>query len=106
MKKILLCAICLCFLLSGCTEASVASSQIANNADAFRVSRKITVINTRSGDALYENQGLISVTISGDRLDILTKESDATYRKDIVKLNQDTMYIIEDLEGIKVEAKG
>lgn len=105
MKKIL-CALCMCILLGGCTEADTASYKIANNAEAFKVSRKITVINTRSGDALYENQGLISVTISGDRLDILTKESDATYKKDIVKLNQDTMYIIEDLEGIKVEAKG
>lgn len=105
-KSKMLCVSLLCtfLMVTGCgNEADLASYQITRSADAFTISRQITVINTRSGEPLYEKQGLISVTISGDRLDIITKESGDTYKKDIVKLNQDTMYIIRDLEG--VEAK-
>ena len=98
-------------MLTGCTEASDASYQIAREADGFKVTRKVTVINTRTDDVIYEEQGLISVEISNGnaesktantRLDILIKDGDR-YKKQIVGLNQDTMFIVEDLEGVSLK---
>jgi hypothetical protein len=43
------------------------------------------------------------VSENGRRLDVIEKESDGIYRKDIIVMNNDTMYLVEDLEGIKIE---
>lgn len=90
--------------LTGCTDAGVVDYEIRHNANRFDVLRKITVINTRLDKTVYENQGLISVIISdnGARLDVIAKESDNVYTKDIVVLNQDTMYVVKDLEGTQI----
>ena len=45
----------------------------------------------------------MTITESGNRLDVITKTDTDTYTKDIVILNQDTMLIVEDLEGIHVK---
>lgn len=89
-------------LLTGCTASQV-SQEIIYQADEFNVSRKVSVINTRMDKTVYENQGLISVNVTGNRLDVIKKTDVDTYTKDIVILSQDTMLIIEDLEGIHIK---
>lgn len=104
MRKAILGILLSAALLTGCTANQV-SNKIIWQADEFNISRKVSVINTRNDKTVYENQGLISVTIteSGNRLDVITKTDTDTYTKDIVILNQDTMLIVEDLEGIHVK---
>ena len=102
MRKAIACVVLCASLVSGCATANEVSYKIARDADWFKVSRRITVINTRQSKPVYENQGLISVNVSVDRLDVIKKESNTVYTKDIVVLNRDTMYVIEDLEGTEI----
>lgn len=92
-------------MLAGCDNAANVNIAIKRNADYFKASRKITVVNTRLDKVVYENEGLLSFEVSenGRRLDVIEKESDDIYRKDIIVMNNDTMYLVEDLEGIKIE---
>lgn len=104
MKKSLLIAVLTATIaLSGCAgdAAGVVSNQIAIQADSFNASRKVTVFDTRHTEPIYEVQGLVSVEVSDNRLDIIIKEGDR-YKKHIVGLNENTMFIVEDLEGIEV----
>lgn len=101
MKKLfLITALTATIALTGC-EASRASHQIALQADSFKVSRKVTVFDTRHTEPVYEVQGLVSVVASNNRLDIIIKEGDR-YKKHIVGLNENTMFVVEDLEGVEV----
>lgn len=104
MKKTILGIILSALLLSGCTASKV-SQTIILKANDFNVSRKVSVINTRLDKSVYEKQGLISVDIteSYNRIDVITKTGTDTYTKDIVMLNQDTVLVIEDLEGIEIK---
>lgn len=99
-KSLLIAALTTAIALTGC-EASRASQQIAIQADSFNVSRKVTVYDTRHTEPVYEVQGLVSVEVSDNRLDIIIKEGDR-YKKHIVGLNENTMFVVEDLEGIEV----
>ena len=107
MKKkllVILLSTTMAFGLSGCySTAEDVKVNVMREADNFNVSRRVRVINTRTESVLFERQGLISVTVSGDsRLDIITKSGDDTYTKDIIGLSEDTMFIVEDIEGVSV----
>lgn len=100
MKKLLLIiALTAAIGLTGC-EADMARKRIAFQADSFDIQRKVTVFDTRHTEPIYEVQGMISVEVSDNRLDIIIKEGDR-YKKHIIGLNENTMFIVEDLEGIE-----
>ena len=104
MKKLLLITtLTATIVFSGCAgdRAGAVSNQIAFQADSFNVSRKVAVYDTRHTEPVYEAQGLISVEVSDNRLDIIIKEGDR-YKKHIVGLNDNTMFVVEDLERIEV----
>ena len=102
-KSLLIAALTATIALTGCAgdRAGAVSNQIAFQADSFNVSRKVTVYDTRHTEPVYEVQGLVSVVVSNNRLDIIIKEGDR-YKKHIVGLNENTMFVVEDLEGIEV----
>ena len=54
-----LCIIAMNF--TSCREADVVSSNVSKEADAFKVCRKITVINSRTDTIIYELQGIFSI---------------------------------------------
>lgn len=92
-------------MLAGCNDSATVNNVIKRNANDFKASRKITVVNTRLDKVVYENEGLLSFQVSenGQRLDVIEKESDDIYRKDIIVTNGDTMYLVEDLEGTRIK---
>ena len=101
-KRFLALAVAVTLLVSGCEETAYSvSNNISNKADRFDIPRKIRVYNIRTGEIVYETQGLISVLIHNKKLDILIKEG-KVYKKHIVGLNNQITYILEDLEGTKM----
>ena len=102
MKKRIAYILIIGMLLTGC-KSDIVSEKIRLNANDFNISRKVTVINTRTDNILYENQGLISIEVKSGRLDVITSEGDDTYTKDIIGLSSDTVFIIEDLEGMVIK---
>lgn len=89
-------------LLAGCKQSDKVATNIANDADNFKVTRRVVVLNTRTDKVEFVAQGTIAVQIDDKRLDIIAKVGKDKYKKDIVNLTGNNMYTIEDLSGSNV----
>lgn len=103
MKKLIgaLAALLAIVTLSGCArDSDVASRNISNDADNFKVLRKITFINTVSGDVLYTVEGNMSIKAdTGDnQLEITAKTGKDKFQKHILGLSPKTVYIVQQQE--------
>lgn len=108
MKKIfliLLCTLCMMYLLSGCTDASEASRQISNDADNFKVYRTVRVFNCKTDKVLVEFSGWCSIKVDkGDnQLEITYKIGDKQYAKDFIGLNKFIAYTITQEEATNID---
>ena len=101
----LLCALCTTLCLVGCTEVEQVSYNVSQDADNFRVCRRITVFNTRTDTVLYEFEGFASINVdsSDNQLEITSNTGDGVYKKDFINLSQDTTYIVQDISGADVD---
>lgn len=85
-------------LLVGCgRESQRVSHNIAQEADNFNVLRRVVVINTRTDKAEFECIGKMSIEVRAKRLDVIVETDDGKYRKHIINLTGNNMYIVEDL---------
>lgn len=103
MKKLIgsLLALLMIVTLSGCVrDSDIASQNISNDADNFKVLRKITFINTVSGEVLYTVEGNMSIKAdTGDnQLEITAKTGKDKFQKHILGLSPKTVYIVQQQE--------
>lgn len=92
-------------LLTGCRESYRVSHNVSLEADNFNVMRRLAVINTVSGEPVFEMIGRFSVTADTDdnQLEVIVEVEDGVYKKHIIGLNQaTTMYVVEDINGAEV----
>ena len=92
--------------LAGCTsQAENVTYQLKNDADEFKVVRKITVINLRTDAVLYEIEGRISYTVESDGdFSIIAQTGEDTFKRDTVGVGQagnGVTYIVEQVEPLK-----
>lgn len=88
-------------LFTGCTtDADVASENISQDADNFKVLRKVTFINTVSDEVLYTVEGNFSITADTDdnQLEITAKTGEDKFQKHFLGLSPTTVYIVEQME--------
>ena len=91
--------------LSGCsTESDKVSYNISKEADNFNVRRRVAVINTRTDKIEFKVEGLISVdTSNSKKLVVIAEVSKGKYRKHLINMTRNNMYVVEDLtDGTKV----
>lgn len=91
--------------LSGCsTESDKVSYNISKEADNFNVRRRVAVINTRTDKIEFKVEGLISVdTSNSKKLVVIAEVSKGKYRKHLINMTKNNMYVVEDLtDGTKV----
>ena len=89
--------------LTGCTEAEKVSENVSQEADNFNVLRRLAVINSRTDKVEFELVGAFSLEKESDKkINVICEMEDGTYKKHIIGLNDETMYVIEDLGGAKV----
>lgn len=104
IKKVLLTILTLtllsCTLLTGCTDAEVVSQNLSEDAENFKVLRKITFINTISDEILYTVEGNFSIKADTEdnQLEITAKTGEDEYQKHFLGLSPTTVYIVEQLE--------
>lgn len=103
MKKIrLIFLLCLGLVfLTGCvTDADVASENISQDADNFKVLRKVTFINTVSDEVLYTVEGNFSITAdtNDNQLEITAKTGEDKFQKHFLGLSPTTVYIVEQMK--------
>ena len=103
-KKIMVMAMLMfVFLLGGCRESDKVSYNVSQEADNFNVIRRVAVINTRTDKIEFEVIGRISVdTSDSDKLVIIVEADKGVYKKHLINMTEWNMYVVEDLEGAKV----
>ncbi|EOS8004091.1 hypothetical protein DQ185_RS13695, partial [Enterococcus hirae] len=89
--------------LGACRESDKVSYNVSQEADNFNVIRRVAVINTRTDKVEFEAIGRISVdTEDKNKLVILVETGKNEYKKHLVNMTSWNMYVVEDLEGAKV----
>ena len=90
--------------LTGCTEAENVSYNVSQEADNFNVVRRLTVINARTDKPMFELIGAFSINTDKEdgQLEVICEVENGVYKKHFIRLNEWTMYVIEDIGGAKV----
>ena len=92
--------------LTGCSvsEAERVSYNVSKQADNFNVTRRLTVINTRTDKCILQMTGKISIEDVTDGIAVLVEvdRKKGIYQKHYVYLNENTMYTVEDVTGVSV----
>jgi len=91
-------------LTSGCTQASRVSENISVEADNFKVTRRLAVINTITDKPQLELIGNFSITVdsAASQLEITVKDDVGRFKKHFVGLTPTVTYVIEDISGADV----
>ena len=89
--------------LSACSAADVASSNISQDSDNFRVHRRVVFVNGITDEYLLEIEGLCSIKDSADdnskgQLEVTCKVGDDQYKKHFLGLSDNVTYVVEQLE--------
>ncbi len=91
--------------LAGCSQAENVTVQLKNDADEFKVVRRVTVINLRTDAVLYEIEGRISYTVEEDGdFSIVAQTGEETFKRDSVGVGQagnGITYIVEQIEPLE-----
>ena len=87
--------------LTACTQASKVSYNISKEADKLNITRKITVINVRNNEVLYEIIAKCSLenNDSTNELAIISEVAEGKYKKDFVYLSSWVTYVVQDVTG-------
>jgi hypothetical protein len=103
MKKILallLAVLMLAILFCGCTQAEKISANLSKEADKLNITRKITVINVRNNEILYEIIAKCSLQNEGhSELVVISEVAEGVYKKDFIYLSDWITYVVQDVTG-------
>lgn len=88
----------------GSTQAQKISYNVSKEADNFNVTRRLTVVNTRTDKVLLQMTGNISIQDVEDGIAVIVEldRDKSIYQKHYVYLNEWTMYTVEDVSGVNV----
>lgn len=92
------------YILTGCTEVNQVSHNVSKEADNFNVIRRLTVLNTRTHKPMFELVAAFSlvVDIGENQLEIICETGMNEYKKHFIGLNDETVYVVEDISGANV----
>lgn len=105
MKKLAIAlAISSCLNLASCNDADVASSNISQAADNFKIARRIVFYNGITGQYMLVMEGLCSIG-NNDKpkeVTITCKTGPNAYKKNFLGLSDNVTYFAEQIDGVDV----
>lgn len=87
--------------LTGCrTDAETVTHNIKQDAEQFRVIRRVVFMNNITGEYLFEAEGNCSVetNTTANRLELTCKVGEDKYKVHYFGLSNNTSYIVEQME--------
>lgn len=91
-------------VFTGCTEVNQVSTNLGKEADNFNITRRIVVMNARTDTVMFELVGNFSLQNNENHeLEIICEVAEGKYKKHFIKLNENTMYVVEDISGAYVD---
>ena len=101
MKKVLLLFSCLA--LAACSnDAQVASHNLSQDADNFKINRRIVFYNGITGEYMLVIEGLCSQQPKDDKLEVTCKTGPSAYKKHFLGLSHNVTYFSEQVDAAKV----
>ena len=101
MKKILI-ILTSEFILTGCSKASRVNWNIREDANNFKITRKVVALNTRTNDPLFSVEGKISLDSDDDGdLNVTIKTGNGKYKLFYAHLSKDVTYTCIQTEAKK-----
>lgn len=105
--NVLLMMVMCVMLLAGCDQATNATTQLKDDANEFKLTRRITVVNLRTDTILYEIEGRLSYTVESDGdLSIVAKTGENEFSRDSIGIGQagiGVTYVVEQIEPNTVD---
>lgn len=105
MKKIIL--ILMLIMLTACTDADIASTNLSKAADNFEINRRVIFYNGITDTYLLTIEGRCSLGNADDRSQQVTvtcKTGEDAYKKHFLGLSDNVTYFAEQIEAAKVSA--
>lgn len=93
---------------TGCSalesEVDKVSYNVSQDADNFNVVRRLTVLNARTDKPMFELVGNFSIQTDNEdgQLEVICETGKNEYKKHFIRLNEWTMYVVEDIGGANV----
>lgn len=106
MKKIII-FILMVIMLTACTDADVASTNLSKAADNFEINRRVVFYNGITDTYLLTIEGRCSLGNADDRSQQVTvtcKTGEDEYKKHFLGLSDNVTYFAEQVESAKVSA--
>ena len=101
MKRLytLIIAIGITLGVTGCTDASIASTNLSKAADMFELERRVVFYNGITGQYMLVIEGRCSVQKSSSSLAVTCKTGEDSYKKHYLGLSDNVTYFSEQLQS-------
>ena len=88
------------FMLCSCSTAGKVDANITRQAKEFECERRVTVYNARTDTVIFQIEGFINIeTNQHSELVVTAKVGEYQYKKNYVRINSYTLYVVEDITG-------
>jgi FlaG/FlaF family flagellin (archaellin) len=99
-------SVALTAFLAGCSnDAQVASYNLSQAADNFKIARRIVFYNGVTNDYMLEIRGLCSQEQTDKKLAVTCKTGEGQYKKHFLGLSDNVTYFSEQIDGADVSAQ-
>lgn len=92
------------FSLTSCTDANVASSNLATAADQFELYRRVVFYNGITDTYILTVEGYCSISDVNGQLEVLVKTKDGQFMKHHLGLSDNVTYLSEQLDAKRVSS--
>lgn len=88
--------------LAACAnDLETVSHNLSQDADNFKVHRRVVFFNGITDKYLLSIEGYCSITDEGNQLEVTCKVGESTYKKHFLGLSDNVSYFVEQLEPIE-----
>ena len=91
-------------VMSGCTDAEMASRNLSKASDYFEVTRRVVFFNGITDSVPLEIIGLCSIRDAQNQLEVTCKTGPTEFKKHFLGLSDNMTYFVEQLEPREVSA--
>lgn len=104
MKRTILLILVLLFIFGCSRESEVASWNLSQDADSFKIIRRVVFYNGITGDYILSVEGRCSIEVdTNDRqLELTVKTGENEYKKHFLGLSDNVTYFVEQLKNSEV----
>lgn len=102
MKSRTIAALSALLMLTGCQKSDAVNYNLRNDANNFKVRRKVVALNTRTDETLFSVEGYISIDTDDDGdLNVMIRTGEDEYKLFYAHLSDDVTYTSIQLDPRK-----